>query len=295
MVASLRILKLFGSLSRRRFLFFKDKNHRYVFFLLEMFNNILQYQYEGNTFMVYAIISNKALFQALADLVKTSLADGVEAAVNATTQPIDAPAAAAAAPASVPATPVKQSSTVHQVASGEQQFAITDEWLRSWAPKMPLGTILRFLSGILPQLESILDGSAADQDKIVAFLKKTTLVWPTGKSILTQYHYITRFIIFLLLSLQVGILPVPHPILIRHYNANRQTLLWFTHYMWGVLVMRRWSAPDGGLFAGTQPQLFQVRSANAPAPAAAQPTPDPGNQSVPALVPAAATNAPASQ
>eukprot|EP00413_Alexandrium_margalefii_P009677 CAMPEP_0204545910 /NCGR_PEP_ID=MMETSP0661-20131031/21622_1 /ASSEMBLY_ACC=CAM_ASM_000606 /TAXON_ID=109239 /ORGANISM="Alexandrium margalefi, Strain AMGDE01CS-322" /LENGTH=32 /DNA_ID= /DNA_START= /DNA_END= /DNA_ORIENTATION= len=31
----------------------------------------------------------------------------------------------------------------------------------------------------------------------------------------------------------VGILPVPHPIVIRTYQASSYTAMWFTSYMWG--------------------------------------------------------------
>ena len=36
----------------------------------------------------------------------------------------------------------------------------------------------------------------------------------------------------------VGLLPVPHPILIRKYQANSGTTLWFRTYMWGVIYLR---------------------------------------------------------
>lgn len=36
----------------------------------------------------------------------------------------------------------------------------------------------------------------------------------------------------------VGLLPVPHPILIRKYQANAGTAMWFRTYMWGVVYLR---------------------------------------------------------
>lgn len=36
----------------------------------------------------------------------------------------------------------------------------------------------------------------------------------------------------------VGLLPVPHPILIRKYQANNGTTAWFRTYMWGVIYLR---------------------------------------------------------
>jgi hypothetical protein len=37
---------------------------------------------------------------------------------------------------------------------------------------------------------------------------------------------------------QVGLLPVPHPIVIRKYQANQYTSLWFTAFLWGVIFLR---------------------------------------------------------
>lgn len=36
----------------------------------------------------------------------------------------------------------------------------------------------------------------------------------------------------------VGLLPVFHPILIRKYQANSGTAMWFRTYMWGVIYLR---------------------------------------------------------
>ena len=36
----------------------------------------------------------------------------------------------------------------------------------------------------------------------------------------------------------VGLLPVPHPIIIRKYQANEATELWFHTYIWGVIYVR---------------------------------------------------------
>ncbi|CAI7935569.1 Hypothetical predicted protein, partial [Podarcis lilfordi] len=43
-------------------------NHHLVFFLLEVFNNIIQYQFDGNSNLVYAIIRKRNVFHQLANL-----------------------------------------------------------------------------------------------------------------------------------------------------------------------------------------------------------------------------------
>lgn len=41
----------------------------------------------------------------------------------------------------------------------------------------------------------------------------------------------------------VGLLPVPHPILIRKYQANAGTAMWFRTYIWGVIYLRYINLP----------------------------------------------------
>jgi hypothetical protein len=53
----------------------------------------------------------------------------------------------------------------------------------------------------------------------------------------------------------VGLLPVPHAIVIRKYQPNQYTALWFTAFMWGVIFLRNQGMP---LFDGEMIELFQV-------------------------------------
>jgi hypothetical protein len=282
-ITSTRLLKLSVTLSKRSWLLSKEKNHRYIFFLLETFNNILQYQYEGNTSLIYSIISYRDHFFKLLDIAKpvapvpassdpstsenpsstsdnpsstnkTSDSDDGTASKkpetsteaqttdsqNVTPSDPSGPSAAPSGPDShsLPSSSAPsisshgpQSQSASQVAAEkEDTFHWTQEWLDNWASRLPISTIIRFLNGIIPQIESIVEGAATDQDKIINFLKKTTLV---------------------------GILPVPHPILIRHYSASKQTNIWFLQYIWGVIFIRHYV--DLQIFLETQPRLFNAR------------------------------------
>lgn len=82
----------------------------------------------------------------------------------------------------------------------------------SWKSKLPLQTIMRLLQVLVPQVEKIcIDKGLTDESEILRFLQHGTLV---------------------------GLLPVPHPILIRKYQANSGTAMWFRTYMWGVIYLR---------------------------------------------------------
>ncbi|KAI4457116.1 protein hid1 [Holotrichia oblita] len=74
------------------------------------------------------------------------------------------------------------------------QWVPTAEWVHSWKSKLPLQTIMRLLQVLVPQVEKIcIDKGLTDESEILKFLQHGTLV---------------------------GLLPVPHPILIRKYQAN---------------------------------------------------------------------------
>lgn len=68
MVASAKILHLLESFSTPWFLFTNPTNHHLVFFLLEIFNNIVQYQFDGNSNLIYTIIKKRHIFHSLANL-----------------------------------------------------------------------------------------------------------------------------------------------------------------------------------------------------------------------------------
>ncbi len=78
---------------------------------------------------------------------------------------------------------------------------------------MPDGEMsqLFFPQVLVPQVEKIcIDRGLTDESEILRFLQHGTLV---------------------------GLLPVPHPILIRKYQPNPGTAMWFRTYMWGVVYL----------------------------------------------------------
>ena len=87
-----------------------------------------------------------------------------------------------------------------------------------------------------------------------------------------------QVISFLHSTTMVGLLPVPHPIVIRKYQPNRYclslasiscmkafhpsarfTCLWFTAFQWGVIFMHNQTMP---LLDGEKVKLFMVQSAS---------------------------------
>ncbi|KAH7646049.1 hid-1-like protein [Dermatophagoides farinae] len=104
------------------------------------------------------------------------------------------------------------------------------DWIISWKQKLPLQTIMRMLQVLVPQVEKMcLDKGITDENEILKFLQHGTLV---------------------------GLLPVPHPILIRKYQTNIGTTIWFRTYMWGIIYLRNSDPP---IWYDTEVRLFEIQ------------------------------------
>ncbi|XP_060946325.1 protein HID1 isoform X2 [Limanda limanda] len=286
MVAANKLLHLLEAFSTGWFLFSSAQNHHLVFFLLEAFNNIIQYQFDGNCNLVYAIIRKRNVFHQLANLPtdpasiqkalqrkrkspdvisrtssqETVSMEGSRPAVPA--EPGTLKTSLVAIPAidklteksqvsedgtmvSIPKadrTHASNSGRDNEVSAPEMErrrlssasstssWAATPDWVLSWKCKLPLQTIMRLLQVLVPQVEKIcIDKGLTDESEILKFLQHGTLV---------------------------GLLPVPHPILIRKYQANAGTAMWFRTYMWGVVYLRNVDPP---IWYDTDVRLFEIQ------------------------------------
>lgn len=296
MVASVKLLHLLEAFSTPWFLLSAPNNHHLVFFLLEMFNNIIQYQFDGNSNLVYTIIRKRHVFHAMANLPsdmsgiakclkakKLEKTKSVPAAIpKVTTKEQDAeedediedddsdvdkdemlgeecPTAVDAEAGTLKATlkdtpklnDITEKESTHptddvassssdshskisipkpKVSQNVESWAPTNEWVQSWRSKLPLQTIMRLLQVLVPQVEKIcIDKGLTDETEILKFLQHGTLV---------------------------GLLPVPHPILIRKYQPNSETTDWFRTYVWGVIYLRNL---DPSIWYETDVKLFEIQ------------------------------------
>ena len=62
------MLHLVEAFSTPWFLLANKTNHQLVFFLLEMLNNLIQYQFDGNSNLAYTMIRKRNVFHQLANL-----------------------------------------------------------------------------------------------------------------------------------------------------------------------------------------------------------------------------------
>ena len=117
-----------------------------------------------------------------------------------------------------------------RVAPGTAAFLPSAEWLRRVKAELPLSTIMRLLHHLAPQIEELIARAdySLDEEAILGFIRSTTMV---------------------------GLLPVPHAIVVRKYQPNTFTSLWFTAFLWGVVFLQNQAPP---LFDGPAIKLFTV-------------------------------------
>lgn len=288
LVSSVKLVNLFELFTSPRFLYQAETNHVYVGLLLEIFNNVIQYQYGGNPHLVYAILRRKVVFEqldnltlptAIANSKKTSfialaqnggpVADQVVVATKEeerreTPEDVSSDAAIAsrerpeeedddagkkdreekdeATHDDVDATVEKEVGETTTTTKEEEaevavpkevlmrRFLPTEEWLARVKAELPLNTIMRLLQHLGPQLDELVNASeyTVEESQILDFIKNTTMV---------------------------GLLPVPHAIVIRKYQPNSFTSLWFSAFLWGCLFLGNQLLP---LFDGSTIKLFTV-------------------------------------
>ena len=251
LVASVKLVNLFELFSSPKFLYSGEKAHRHLALILEVFNNVIQYQYNGNQHLVYAIVRKKDSFGRLASLTLPKAIYQCNKAFPASEDvEYDADVEERAAAMSVKdvdeaGRPVG-STAGGKTASGDDEgadvsaeppppsnsgrFVPTEAWLTDLRSSLPLETISRLLQHLVPVVDDMIQrkNGVVDEIEILDVFKDITMV---------------------------GLLPVPHAIVIRKYQPNQYTSIWFTAFMWGVIYLRSQQPP---IFDGDCIELFQV-------------------------------------
>jgi len=232
LVAAVKLVNLFELFSSPKFLYSGEYAYRHLSLLLEAFNNVIQYQYHGNAHLVYAIIRRKDAFGQLAGLTlekAQAQCHKVYGEQTSVTKDVDAALASALETKGIPNLDDQSQNSQTSSVVG-RPFQPNEEWLEDLKESLPMEAVTRLLQHLVPVVDEIVTSKAGvvDEQEILAVLNEITMV---------------------------GLLPVPHPIVIRKYQPNQYTALWFTAFMWGVIFLRNQALP---LFDGQCIELFQV-------------------------------------
>lgn len=250
LVAAVKLVNLFELFSSPKFLYSGEYAYRHLSLLLEVFNNIIQYQYHGNTHLVYAIVRRKDSFGLVASLtLERAQTQCHKVYGDHATVVRDSDSTGTGnnqyhqrkVTIETKAIPHSHSNGSDKMTSTDDQSQIssvagipfhpTEEWLKELKDNLPMETVARLLQHLVPVLDDIVTKKqgVVDEQEILDVLNEITMV---------------------------GLLPVPHPIVIRKYQPNQYTALWFTAFMWGVIFLRNQKPLQ--LFDGEAVELFQV-------------------------------------
>ena len=215
-------MKLLEVFTSTRFLMSGENNHQFTFFLLDIFNNLIQYQYGGNSHLVYAMVRRKQKFDRL---VEITLPPSAKATVEEKGTAVVAPSTEENGDA------VGNSASTSAEPRGAK-FKPTQAWLDAWKSRLPIDTIMRLLDHLKPQIEDMCraHSGSVDEATVVEFIRETTMV---------------------------GLLPIPHAIVVRKYQPNKYTGLWFSTFLWGIIFMRQQAMP---LWDGGKIKIFSIQS-----------------------------------
>lgn len=198
-----KLVSLFEALSMPRYLYSAEHHPKLVRLLLETFNSLIQYQYEGNSHLVYSILRKRNVFENLGtkqdlEAIRASIISRHQQQQQQQQQPLPEP------------------------------FLPTEEWVQTWKPKLPLNTIYALLRTIVPEVERLVENDTASEEDIIAFLKGTTLV---------------------------GLLPLPHEIVIRTFLGSTNIDCFLLTYTWSQIYLKSFNI---GLWDAKKIKLFSV-------------------------------------
>jgi hypothetical protein len=110
------------------------------------------------------------------------------------------------------------------------QWSATEEWCDEMVAELPLLTTQRLIEYLAPLLADFVrrNDNIVDDDAVVRFIRATTVV---------------------------GMLPQPHPILMRKYVPNAHTASWFSVLMWSWVFLGKYSLHSDPLPPPSPPTL----------------------------------------
>ena len=238
-----KLVSLLLAFSSPAFLMAKKHNNRALFHILYMLNTMLQYQYTGNYQLVYSLIRSREKIDALKDLDFDSamvtmqrikdLKNNIRQANNAnlpikgaspssSTEELPAPSLSKGKSPETsqvdmaPSLSKRKSPETSQVDVNDPQslgFVPTASWFDSWASNLPLKVLTMLLDHLGPRVEAYCDQNKLnDERQVVQYVAKETMV---------------------------GVLPQPHPIQLCLFSYSTPMHVWFSSFMWVILMLCR--------------------------------------------------------
>mgnify|MGYP001060503509 CR=1 FL=1 len=217
------LICLFEKFSLRSYLLGAPNNHYSIFYLFEVFNNLIQYSWNGSSFLLLNIVKKRHLFYKLLELCKPIQVE--EEKKEPSSNPI-----IGLTPenvhekviyASILNSQVSVNSDDHvevtetlQHIPEEEEWAPTQNWIQSWSRFLPIKLCILVIENLLQPIENYtLDNPQATDHQIANFVKEQTLV---------------------------GILPAPHKVMLRKMQPmTPEEKARVSVVVWSVLFMKQ--------------------------------------------------------
>ncbi|KAI8810496.1 high-temperature-induced dauer-formation protein-domain-containing protein [Cladochytrium replicatum] len=260
-VAANKLMTLFSAFASPGFMFAAEGHHKYIFYVLEIFNNLLQYQMTGNSPLIYSIVRNKQKFY---DLHRLTF-EGAQADIQRLRALKAARLQQQQSGGSVPATPLNGDGEEDRE-EAEAEEVSTPGMSEKARGKQRAG------SGEASERAGHERNSEAAAAPVAAAVPVVPTFDDKGKFVPTKewfYYWKAHLPLSVILTLcdtlapqiehlciekglnddrqvlehlqsgtLVGLLPIPHPIYVRRFFFNEAMRIWFTSYLWGVIFLK---------------------------------------------------------
>eukprot|EP00049_Salpingoeca_infusionum_P023271 m.11221 g.11221 ORF g.11221 m.11221 type:complete len:829 (-) comp5685_c0_seq2:2831-5317(-) len=291
LITSNKLVHLFQLFSTPKFLLASPNNNRLVFFLLESFNNLVQYQFEGNQQLVYVLVRRRELFQKLAQFAATAANDleaeeldqevatapVVDSSEGSEVQAAEATKDVDTEPESVPPAqaPTAESRKDPEYPSDAQKAnVVVFDAERSSPTKTPQHPPVVSTSIPKPDEQEHFSVAQPPQEvewrpsrewleewashlPLATIMRLLKVLVPLIESMCAEKGVTdeAEVIEFLKNGTMVGLLPVPHPIVTRKYQGSARNSMWVSSYAWSLIFLQNVSP---ALFFDTNITLFHV-------------------------------------
>lgn len=287
-VTAHKLLSLLRMFTAPKFLLANPTNAELSLILMDALNNMVQYQFDGNTRLVYAILRNQNLFKAIYELnlqtalskmnvtsasesldsQKSTLSVGDTSADVATSSATGAQAPVAAG-LSPPVSPsLKDSSKPSENGAGSSAEAKNslEASTKVSIPANVSATNSHTTSSSLPSSSSPRWMPTEEwmfhyktRMPLLAIMRLLQVLVPQVEQVCKEMNINSEETVlkFLNSGTLVGLLPLPNPIMVRRYKPNASTYVWATVNLWGSIYLANLEPP---VWYGTQVALFILRT-----------------------------------
>ncbi|EGF83527.1 hypothetical protein BATDEDRAFT_85070 [Batrachochytrium dendrobatidis JAM81] len=269
-----KLISLFDVFSSPAFLLSKEHNYRLLYYLLDIFNNIIQYQFAGNAQLIYSLVRHKdkinSLYQmslksAISEIERMRLADskrldGKSQTLTATESTLlqDTETNTPQEPADVIAStetvknedPVQdqEKSELSEKAKGKlpDRSEIADKESKVVPvtstdlplTEEPTTPVFRSKCGFKPTEEWF--HSWRSQLPLLVLLSLSDYLRPRIEQFCVDngLNDDRKVVEFLSKETVVGVLPQPHLIMMRSFTYSDPMHVWFTSYFWGTVYLK---------------------------------------------------------